>query len=97
MKYLLLLLLMTGCSLIKIQEASQPEKHRPEILTIYSYGCIAVEDSKDCKDIIEISISRSKIIYFTEDKGNCFVKFVGDTFPQRLNMTCNEFKEFLNQ
>ena len=94
MKYLLLLL-MTGCSLIKIQEGSPEPKHRPEILTVSAHSCAM--DSKQCDDIVEVSISRSKIVYFREDKGSCYVALEGTSFGQELNMTCNEFKEYLNQ
>jgi hypothetical protein len=95
MKYLALFALMSGCSLIKIQEAPQPEKHRSQIITVMEYTCGG--DSKECQADSTVRISRDKIIFYTEFSKTCYVQLAGYQTLHVLKMTCSEFDQLLNQ
>jgi hypothetical protein len=100
MKYLILLSLLTGCSLIKIQEAPQPQKHRPEIITVTSYDC---PFPARCTETFDERIARNKIITYQptknaydQSKEECLV-FLETGSIDQLPMTCSELDAVLNQ
>lgn len=97
MKSLLLLTLLTGCSLIRINEAPQPPKHRPEMLTVTEYACHDLSD-KICQEDFEIVISRSHIAEYYEHNNVCMVVLDSSRYSiSMLKMTCSEFGQLLNQ
>ena len=97
MKYVLLLILLTGCSFIKIQESPQPEKHRSQILTLTAYTCYG--ESALCKEDSVIRISRDKIIYYYSgiSSDTCQVRLLGTEKDPLLKMSCSELDGVLNQ
>lgn len=86
--------------MIKIQESPQPQKHRPEIITVTSYNCgyPAV-----CTETFDERIARNKIISyqpaknpFDKSKEECLV-FLETGALDQLPMTCSELDAVLNQ
>lgn len=97
MKYLLLLTLLSGCSLIKIQEAPEPEKIR-QVLILTEYLCS--DGSELCEQNDTLHISKDKIEFYSDalDKNNCCnLKLLGVQTIHKLKMSCSELDEMLNR
>lgn len=102
MKYLSLIILpiLCSCSLIRINEAQQPPKHRPEIITVTSYAC---PFPSTCIETFDERISRNKIITYnphpklSDGKTEECLVFLETGAIDQLPMTCSELDAILNQ
>jgi len=100
MKYLYLLLILPvlcSCSLIRINEAPQPPKHRPEIITVTEYLCN--DDSITCQSDDTVRIARDKIEFYGDgsQSDSCNLKLLGIYYIHKLKMSCSDFDALLNQ
>lgn len=93
MKYLLLLMFMSGCSLISIKEGAPEPKHRPEIITLE----VSDKNGDGEPQISIVRLTKSKILVYSEHENKCAVVMEGAQYALNANMTCSELDELLNQ
>lgn len=88
MKYLILLSLLSGCSLIKINEAASPPKSRPNFI-----GVTEVLDSGELQTRIQVS---EILAYFDNDNQMCRINMKNGSVIL-TNSKCNSIDGLLNQ